>query len=450
MLAQNKRKVQILLAALTLLAAVLIAISTKNAGKQEKVAVSCPDCNIVLISIEPLREDHLSYTGYNRETSPNIDKLAQNGLQFNNAISTSSWTLPASMSIFTSLYPSQHKVLNKVTLTSDGKEISTNLKELSPDVKTLAEVLKDNGYKTAAFTGGAALESQFGFNQGFDIYQQKDFAGLPTTIPEALNWINNNKNSKFFVYLQGYDTHGQYVPEGGYDKRFVDFNYDGNLTGSAEEQKSMREDTLARGQLFLSSEDVRFLTDIYDEKVQRADEQAGKFMEEYKKLGLENKTIFIFVSSHGEELYDHGRIDHGHSLYEELVHVPLVISGTNVPHRIINSQVSTLDIMPTILNILNIQTGFNMDKQIKGVSLLSVINGEKEESNLYPETDYRYAVFLRSVRTNSGYKYIYNPESGKEELYNLNKDPKEKENIANSDKKILNSLRNLMTKHFAN
>ena len=448
MLSENKRVIRTFLLLFVLTASfVLVFLFSKNSSKKN-LHISCPDCNIILISIEPLRVDHLGSFGYDRGTSPNIDKLAEKGIQFTNAISTSSWTLPASMSIFTSTYPDSHRVLNKVTLSPDGEENLTNLKKLSPNIKTLAEELKNNDYETAAFTGGAALEAQFGFDQGFGVYKQDGFAGLSTTAPEALDWIKQNRDSKFFVYLQGYDTHGQYVPEDGYDKRFVDFDYTGSLTGSTEEQKQLREDALARGELFLSKDDVRFLTDLYDEKVQRMDEKVGIFMDEYNKLGLSDKTIFIFVSSHGEELYDHGRIDHGHSLYDELIHVPLIITGPNIPHREIATQVSTLDIMPTIFQMLNIQIPPNLSSQMAGTSLLSSANGENNDLAVYPETDYRHATYLRGVRTNSGYMYIYNAETGKEELYNTKKDPEEKQNIASSDTKTLDKLRALLSKHF--
>ena len=315
----------------------------------------CEGCNVLFISIDPLRARNIHAYGYGRQTTPTIDTLAAKGIMFKNAISVSSWTLPATMSIFTGVYPSLHKVTNKFTVTVEGKEEISNLKKLSPALLTTAEIFKLNGYTTGGFTGGAALHRQFGFAQGFDKYvDDKDFTGLSYSAPKALEWIREHKNEKLFVFLHGFDTHGQYVPEGGYDKRFVDFEYIGKLTGSKEEQLSLREEGLKIGKINLTNEDVRFLTAIYDEKLQRMDESLGKFLIDYKSLGLLDRTVVVFTSSHGEELYEHGRIDHGHSLYDELIHVPFIIMNPGMDKsNTIDELVSNIDIMLTLLNLIS-------------------------------------------------------------------------------------------------
>lgn len=393
--------------------------------RQEPIA--CPDCNIILVSFDTLRADNVGALGYPKNTTPTIDQFAQREFNFTNAISVASWTLPSHMSWFTGVYPSEHKVLNKFTI---DEEI-VNLGQVSPDLVTLAQILQENGYRTGGFTGGAAVHHQFGFDQGFEIYtDNKDFAGFEESIPKALEWIKNHQGEKIFLFLHGYDIHGQYVPPDGYDYRFVDFDYQGPLTGSKEEQKELREEGLTRGQIFLTPDDVRFLTALYDEKVQRADEQFSRFVAEYQKLGLMDKTVFILSSDHGEELYEHGRIDHGHSLYEELVKVPLIISLSGKSRgREIQSQVRSIDLMPTILELVGAGFSEQFREQMAGSSLMPLMQGQKDSLVAFLETDYRYAVFQRAIRTPERWKLILNLKTGVKELYNLTQDSEEKKNL---------------------
>lgn len=390
---------------------------------------ACRGCNVVFVSFDTLRAGNVHFLGYSRNTTPNLDKLAQNAFIFTQAFSVAPWTLPSTMSWFTGAYPSQHRVVNKFAIKESGEEKIANLRDLSPNFKTLAETLKDNGYRTGGFTGGAGVDHEFGFGQGFEIYTDNGtFAGFRESVPKALAWIRDHQNEKFFVFLHGYDVHGQYVPEGGYDRRFVDFKYGGELTGSKEEQKQLREEGLTRGSIFLTPEDVKFLIALYDEKIQRADAEFGKFIDDYQKLGLMEKTIFVITSDHGEEFYEHGRIDHGHSLYDELLHVPLLILVPGQKSRRINSLVGSIDLMPTILALVDIKAPESVGKQMAGTALVSVLAGKDLKLNIFPETDYRYATFQRALRTWDQWKFILNLESGSKELYDIAHDLKEKNN----------------------
>ena len=397
--------------------------------------IECQDCNIIFVSFDTLRAANVGFMGYKRDITPTLDKLAKQGFIFTNDISTASWTLPSTMSWFTGVYPSNHKVVNKYTVLKSGEEEITNLKKLSPNIKTLAEILKENGYRTGGFTGGAGVDREFGFNQGFEVYaDDKVFAGLEESVPKALNWIKQHKNEKLFVFLHGYNIHGQYVPQGGFDHRFVDFTYKGKLTGSKEEQLELREQGVASGKIFLTQEDVRFLTALYDEKVQRADFEFSRFLNEYEKLGLMNKTVFIITSDHGEEFYEHGRIDHGMTLYDEVIHVPLLIKIPGITQKIkINFQVRNIDLMPTILDLIKVPIEENIKEQMRGVSLVPYMTGKINQNlDAFSETDYRYAVSLRSLRDTNNWKTILNLETNSSELYNLNIDPYEKNDLSQS------------------
>ncbi len=397
---------------------------------------------MILIDITVLRADHLGSYGYQRGTSPNIGHIANKSFVFNNAISTSSWTLPSSMSVFTSTYPSQHGLKNNNVRNTEGKLIKANLKKLNPHILTLAEVLKKNNYATAGFTGDAHLNKTYGYGSGFDVYyDSKPFAGFETTLPLALNWLKETKNKKFFLFIQGYDLHGRYELQNDSSRKFIDMNYNGIYKGTQEEQLILRNLSLDQGYVNLSQEDKEFWISLYDSKLYDADQRLGKFLSEIEKLGILNKSIIIIIGDHGEELFDRNRIDHGFSLYDELIHVPLIIHlPINHEQRLIQDQVRTIDVMPTIFNLIGVDASDEINNQIKGVSLVPLMQGQHMSLDAFSETDYLYKVFKRSIRGSNNWKLIYSLDSNERELYNLNDDPDEKNNLIEKEPRIAYEL----------
>jgi len=304
--------------------------------------------------------------------------------------------------------------------------------------KTLAEVLKKHGYATAGFNGDAGVGGHLGFNQGFDTYVDGPrFGGMDQSIPKALEWLKQNHKKKFFLFLHGYDCHGQFDPPGGFTKRFVDPNYKGPLVGGKVEQEKLREEGLDKGFINLSDKDVQFWRALYDEKIHDADERFRQFMEEFKKLGLLDHTIIILVSDHGTEFYEHKRFDHGFSLYDELLHTLLVLwLPESSARKIIADQVRGIDIMPTLLDLLGIKATGKINSQMRGVSLLPLMNGAHMDLTAFSETDYRLVTHKRSIQTNDGWKFIYTMETGRKELYNLNQDPGETVNLLEKEPRV--------------
>lgn len=397
--------------------------------------------NVIFISLDALQAKHVHALGYSKEITPTIDKLMQNSFNFSNAISVSSWTVPASMSWFTGVYPSEHTILNKFVFYEPPVKKIAKLKELSPSLVTLAEVLKENGYATAGFTGDAGVNSIFGFSTGFDEYvDDVKFAEMEYSIPKALQWIRENQDKKFFLFLHGYDAHGQCEPRNGYDYRYVALGYDYKYKGTKQEQENLREEGLKNGKVEIRSEDVDFWRAIYDEKINRLDKKLDAFLKEVESLGLMRNTLFVITADHGTEFYEHGRFDHGFSLYDELIHVPLIIKLPQTEGRRIDEQVSSLDIMPTILDLLRIRRTVLLKRQLRGISLVAAMRGERIARDVYSETDYRRYTYKRAIRTADGWKFIYTLESKTKELYNLTDDPQERNNLAEREPRLAYEL----------
>ncbi|MFA5025749.1 MAG: sulfatase [Candidatus Shapirobacteria bacterium] len=388
--------------------------------------------NLILISFDGLQSKHLNSYGYPMKTTPNLDDFLKSSSLFTKTVSPSSWTVPSHMSIFTSMYPSEHKVINKFSdfnlETQTG--VIANLKKLSPNAVTLAEILKNNGYATGGFTGDAGVGPQFGFNQGFDTYfETETFGGLEGSAPKAVEWLKQNKDKPFFLFLHGYDVHGQHEPKGGFDYRYVTKPYTGKFTGNKVEQGKLREEALANGgTLEMSDEDIAFWRAIYDEKINRNDLEFKNFMDQVKEMDLMENTIVILMSDHGTEFFEHNSIDHGSTLYGELIDTLLAIHKPGqTKGQKIDQVVSTMDLMPTILDLLKIQNP--VPQQTKGVDLVPALSGKNVAHNIFSETDYRLYTFKRSLVTTDGWKFILSLENGKKELFNLTQDPGEKNNL---------------------
>lgn len=388
--------------------------------------------NLIIISLDGLQSKHLDSYGYPLHTTPNLDAFLNQSTLFTKTVSPSSWTVPTHMSIFTSMYPSEHKVVNKFSEydPKTGKGIIANLKNLSPNAVTLAEILKNNGYVTGGFTGDAGVGPQFGFKQGFDTYfETESFGGLSGSVPKAIEWLTANKDKPFFLFLHGYDVHGQHEPAGGFDYRFVTKPYTGKYTGSKIEQGKLREEALANGgTLKMSDEDISFWRAIYDEKINRMDVEFKNFMDQVKGLNVLDNTVVMVISDHGTEFFEHNSIDHGATLYGELVdtlfaiHKPRQKDGKKV-----DQLVSTFDILPTALDLLGIKNP--VPQQTKGIDLVPSLSGKNVAHDVFSETDYRLFTFKRSLQTPDGWKLILTLDSGKKELYDLNNDPKELKNL---------------------
>jgi len=442
--------------------------------------VNANDMNIILFSVDTLRADHLGCYGYRRkDISPYIDALAKNGVLFENAISQAPWTAPSHMSIFTSLLPSYHRV-NKSVVSHEHflelmKEASINnaklergYRILSENITTLPEVLKSAGYLTRAFTGGGHINGATGFCKGFDTYGNESLIFSDKEhFSKVTKWLKKNKKQKFFLFLHTYKTHIPYEDTVYADevmsKSVIEELKNMTKLRNAKEIKNTREfdsiifkEFLERKALFSK----KILETLYDGEVNEADRYIGALIGYLKKTGILNKTIIVFTSDHGEEFCDHSKNfynSHGTSLYNEIIHVPLMffIPGLSKNVRI-KQQVRLIDIMPTLLDIVGIDYDAN---KMQGTSLLSILKGDKTDKHLVAisESVTNDNVEQKSIRTNK-VKYIYtvkiknderilvSKKPDREELYDLVHDPKEQYNIFSSEQNLGNVLRKKINK----
>lgn len=443
----------------------------KKADGESRIRKDEP--NIILISVDTLRADHLGCYGYSRDTSPTIDQLAKEGVLFVNTYSHSPTTLPSHMSMLTSLYPTNHGVYT----VSLGRSLREGQK-LDPSIVTLPDLLRSKNYFTTAITGGGQVSSYYGFSKGFDCYQENKGNLLEDTaeslFEKTAHWINNNRDKKFFLFLHTYQVHTPYVPPSPYDRMYLNKKAkwkEGYLIEILEERQGKYSK--------LTNDEKENLISLYDGEIRYADEYFIKpLIAELKKLNLYDQTMIIITSDHGEEFYEHKGWEHGHSLYNELIRVPLIIK---FPHdkfkgKTVESVARIIDIVPTILGETNI--GYR-DNNFDGNSLLDLLKGEEKSSrtstgyyffaNITDEPGVISYILLKTCIIKNNYKLIINenyPNPKKQptylfanispppyllekmELYNIKNDSLEKKNLANQDEKKMQELKELINQYY--
>jgi len=404
-------------------AAILIFIVSRAAFIHFRPLPHQPKLNIILITVDALRYDHLGCYGYKRNTSPNIDKLAKEGIVLTQAISQGSFTAPSLPSIMTARYPNRHGVK------AWGDSIDKSL-------ATLAQILKKNGFSTASICASDVFASILGLDKGFDSLSRHDdnlVAGEVTH--RAIRWLKDNRSKNFFLWLHYLEPHEPYRPPLRTKKEFtaniIDKGKQAKLVPILAKDPSDRDvygaiGGIAKYAVVDGRRDMEFYVALYDAEIKYADEQIGIFLEKLKEMGLEENTLIILSADHGESLGDHNLyFTHGQFLYDELIRVPLIIKFKKLfpAYKTIDSQVRLIDVMPTILDIAGIRPSAKTD----GVSLLPLISGKSSFPQLCAFSDFD---VKKSIRTPEWKLICTDPYGGEYELYNLKDDPKESVNLA--------------------
>lgn len=417
----------------------ILILSFLLVGSSIEICYAAPankNFNIVLITIDTLRADHLSCYGYERSTSPNIDRIAEKGIIFKNAIAPSSWTVPSMVSLFTSLYPINHGVIHgfvKINKVYDQEVFSDEL-------TTLAEILKSHGYTTFGVFANLHLSKKFGFARGFDYFRNLYFSPAPTVNKIVYSWEDKiKKSANFFLWIHYFDPHEPYHSKSPWIERYAPKTLTQKLNLST---KPMLELTRLIPAFKKDSQALSHLIALYDSEINYVDLYIGKLIQKFE---LGNNTLIIITSDHGEEFLEHGYVGHANNLYQETIHIPLIIKlpySTN--KEVIEKPVNLVDIMPSILSMLNT----NPPEQTLGKSfwekkgLLSWIKKLLLEDT---EPDYNFSeldrkLILKTILTPE-WKYIYSYRDKTEQLYNVKSDPLELNNLVDKKNKEQNILK---------
>jgi arylsulfatase A-like enzyme len=319
----------------------------------------------------------------------------------------------------------------------------------------LAEIFKRNGIRTGAFVGGGYLWPKAGFNRGFQKYTSKG-RHFTDNIENARKWVRDHQDERFFLFFHGYDVHRPYTPSKEHARMFSG-DYNGNF----------KVKNFAPDEPRPSDVDLRFVISQYDAEIRDVDKLLGELLAEWEGMGLLKNTLVVITSDHGDEFYEHGQVYHAHSLYDELLHVPLIIVGPGVVPGVHARQVGLIDVTPTILSAMGFEgeTG-----KMQGIDLMPVARGETEpperllfSSLIFSEHPYSIAALrddewkliawdvegmrgktFSKNRKEYTYKFRLDHEENFDELFNLREDPQEQKNIGNENAEKRNYLASIL------
>lgn len=368
--------------------------------------------NLILISIDALRADHLSSHGYHRHTTPFLDQLAAEGTRFSHATVNTHGTPPSHTTMLSSLYQETHRV-GFETLTW-GEEAPL----IPAEVELLPEILNREGWTTVGVTGGAWMSTSYGFSRGFDHFSDEgedaaQGAGLFfDSITAALA-----TERPVFAFFHTYEVHSPYLPPEGYDDLFGEFP--SNLKPTWESLKRFAH----TAKKDLDDSDIDFLVSQYDGGIRYLDDCLRELFARLTEIGLLDNAVVLITADHGEEFGDHGGLLHRATLFDELVRVPFIVWGRGVPAGAVDpTLVSTIDIAPTLLAA----AGIEPQPAMEGRNVLAPDTTPPGDQRVFAQYD---ATFY-SVRT-SRYKLIRH-HSGRLNLYDVVDDPRERRNLASS------------------
>ncbi len=344
--------------------------------------------SLLLVSIDTLRADHLGCFGYTAAQTPRLDALARSGLRFARATTVMPLTLPAHASLMTGTFPAWHGVRDNGGF------------YLGEDQLTLAETLRDEGFRTGGFVSAFVLDHRWGISQGFDKFfddfDLEKFGDAPgmdviqragsETVEQALAWLSADRERPFFAWVHLYDPHTPYAAPEPFRSRFP-----ATMIGA------------------------------YDAEIAATDAQLGRLLDALEIQGRLDETLVVVTGDHGEMLGEHGEQSHGFFIYEAATHIPVIVAGPGVPRRDVPDQVRIVDLMPTALELLHVAA----PKPVQGVSLMPLARGEQlslvaQSESWYPRYHYGWSELISLQDSRA--KYIRAPRP---ELYDLQLDPGE-------------------------
>jgi arylsulfatase A-like enzyme len=358
---------------------------------------------VVVVIIDTLRADHLGCYGYGRNTSPGLDSLAEAGTMWNRVQGQSSWTLPAVTTLLAGLPPREH-----------GARLNVSERTLwmaSPRLPTAVTLLGSKGYRTLGLFNVFLLSERMGFHRGFDRFHCHDdghgMAGR--TVDTAVRWLREDAGDEpFLLVLHLFDPHSPYAPPAPYDTLFAES--DGGDTSWTFTPAGAVADTSQR----------RRMEALYDGEIAWTDSQLSRLWAELRRLGAADETLVLVTADHGEEFLEHGYVEHGRTLYQEITRVPMILSGPGVPEDSVCGRVAShLDVLPTVLAA----AGVEEPEGLPGSCLVEGLPGRRRRlpaSGLNTGPPFRMASVRRGSR-----KVIWTPAADSAVMYRLDEDPGE-------------------------
>lgn len=372
-----------------------------------------PRPNLILVTIDTLRADHLGAWGHGNPTSPAIDRMAAEGVRFALANSQAPWTLPSMASVHTGLYPLQH-----------GADADT--RALPEDAWTLAESLRRAGYHTGAVISHVFLSHHYGFEQGFDLFDESNVRGHEAVTSEAVTRTALKRIEElpepFFLWVHYFDPHFTYVqhPEFGFCR-----GYQGNLRPPLTVKRLRRLEGRP-----VSKVDLAFIQNVYDEEIAFTDRCIGELWDGLRERFGAERCVLALTGDHGEYFLERERFFHGKDVYQALVHVPLVLTGAIPPAlrgTVVEGPVETRDLARTLLGLVG------KDGEFGGTDLLK-LGPEGPTAPVFSEGSHAAGPEERKLGVVlGGWKLIHRLDDDGYELYSLADDPDERDDRWNPD-----------------
>lgn len=445
-----------------LLVAVLLAVAAGGVASlpDRGSSPSTDRPNVVMVSLDTTRVDHLPCYGYHRNTTPNICAFAEESTVFDQAISQMPWSAPSYGTLFTGMYAPVHRFPYRVSPPSD----LDNRTPLRPEFRTMAETFRANGYASAAFVGGdgpGPFQPWKGLDQGFDPYSS-EHVRFNTTVPAAISWLDERPDRPFFMFVQGYDVHGPYQAPEPYRDRYMP-DYAGPLTdytlGVGRESDDWIIDDIVRTDdgwainlsdrtVPLTDRDIRYIRARYDGELRYADSRVGRLLDTLRRRDILQDTIVILFADHGENLADRETFSpagfshwflHA-NMNDHDVHVPLIVRIPGREPGRVERQVGLIDLFPTLVNLTGISIDDRVRQQFQGDSLLPLLDGDA--SDTFNRRVYAGIHDHAMVRT-AEWKLVDDDRTfGKEDqLYHLPSDPNETDNVIDDNPAVADRLR---------
>ncbi len=382
--------------------------------------------NVMLWLVDTLRADRLApINPETRVRTPGLDAFVREASTFAHAHAQENWTKPSVATLLSGLMPWEH------TATQQGSVLPRS-------VELLPEMLREHGFETAGFICNGFVSDRFGFDQGWDTYRNYIREGRRTrardVAADVLSWLDGRDESKpFFLYVHTIDPHVPYRPPRQYLEMYGDADYSGVVDFRRD---STLLENIKLGRLRLRDRDKEHLEALYDGEITYHDAHFRSVLEGLSRRGLADSTMVVVTSDHGEEFWDHGSVGHGHSVYEELLHVPLFVRLPGLRSGRVTAPVGLVDVVPTIMEAL----GLPIAQEVSGRSFLHELDG-------YGSTGPRVTVsgFMDNWRTatNGRWKLVLRPRRPPR-LYDLQEDPRERADIAHDRPVTIRWLREQM------